>query len=209
MLITPWLPQSISRSNSSSQVSLQKPSHHQSPLPPITGSMVWGTTGKYEASPCLNILCFSWFWWHSICLCAFFSDWKTQYLYVEHYDQGYCKAKISTMGFSFFQQMARECVEMDCWSFVFALRACEQFCAVLEGVSVHCWLWKMGFESFDSDLVVRNGLVHFYAERGCLDLRVKCLIKVLWEMWLLGPQWLMDMWCIIVRSRHWNCLIWC
>ena len=29
------------------------------------------------------------------------------------------------------------------------------------------------------DLVVRNGLVHFYAERGCLDLRVKCLIKVL------------------------------
>ena len=97
--------------------------------------------------------------------------------------RGYCKAKIPTMGFSFFCQMARECVEMDCRSFVFALKASEQFCAVLEGVSVHCWVWKMGFESFDSDLVVRNGLVHFYAKRGCLDLRVKCLIKVLWEMW--------------------------
>ena len=37
----------------------------------------------------------------------------------------------------------------------------------------------MGFESFDSDLVVQNGLVHFYAERECLDLCVKRLIKVL------------------------------
>ena len=82
--------------------------------------------------------------------------------------RGYFKAKISTMGFSFFCQMARECVEMDRRSFVFALKVCEQFCAVLEGVSVHCWVWKMGFESFDSDLGVK-----------CLDLRMKCLIKVL------------------------------
>ncbi|XP_050264598.1 pentatricopeptide repeat-containing protein At2g22410, mitochondrial-like [Quercus robur] len=80
--------------------------------------------------------------------------------------RGYCKAKIPTIGFSFFRQMARECVEMDRRSFVFALKACEQFCTVLEGESVHCWIWKMGF---DSDLVVRNGLVHFYAECGCLN----------------------------------------
>ena len=52
--------------------------------------------------------------------------------------RGYCKAKISTMGFSSFCQMARECVEIDCQSFVFGLKACEQFCAVLEGVSVRC-----------------------------------------------------------------------
>ena len=80
--------------------------------------------------------------------------------------RGYCKAKIPTMGFSFFRQMARECIEMDRRSFVFALKACKQFCTVLEGESVHCWVWKMGF---DSDLVVRNGLVHFYAECGCLN----------------------------------------
>ena len=80
--------------------------------------------------------------------------------------RGYCKAKIPTIGFSFFRQMARECVEMDRRSFVFALKACEQFCTVLEGESVHCWIWKMGF---DSDLVVRNGLVHLYAECGCLN----------------------------------------
>ncbi|KAF3966612.1 hypothetical protein CMV_009298 [Castanea mollissima] len=47
--------------------------------------------------------------------------------------KGYCKAKISTVGFSFFHQMARECVEMARRSFVFALKVCEQFCAVLEG----------------------------------------------------------------------------
>uniref|UniRef100_A0A7N2LUQ4 Pentatricopeptide repeat-containing protein n=1 Tax=Quercus lobata TaxID=97700 RepID=A0A7N2LUQ4_QUELO len=80
--------------------------------------------------------------------------------------RGYCKAKIPTIGFSFFRQMARECVEMDRRSFFFALKACEQFCTVLEGESVHCWIWKMGF---DSDLVVGNGLVHFYAECGCLN----------------------------------------
>jgi pentatricopeptide repeat protein len=79
--------------------------------------------------------------------------------------RGYCKAKIPTMGFSFFRGMVRERVEMDRRSFVFALKACEQFCTVLEGESVHCWIWKMGF---DWDLVVRNGLVHFYAECGCL-----------------------------------------
>ncbi|KAL4610790.1 hypothetical protein ACB092_08G077100 [Castanea dentata] len=93
--------------------------------------------------------------------------------------RGYCKAKIPTMGFSFFCQMAQECVEMDPWSFIFALKACEQFCAVFEGVLVHCWVWKMGFEYFDSDLVVQTGSIHFNAECGCLDLRMKCLIKVL------------------------------
>nr|POF25284.1 u1 small nuclear ribonucleoprotein c [Quercus suber] len=60
--------------------------------------------------------------------------------------------------------MAQECVEMDRRSFIFALKACEQFCRVLEGQSVHCWVWKMGF---DSDLVVRNGFLPL-----CLTLTV-------------------------------------
>ncbi|XP_059431102.1 pentatricopeptide repeat-containing protein At2g22410, mitochondrial-like [Corylus avellana] len=84
--------------------------------------------------------------------------------------RGYCKAKVPTMGFLFFRRMVRERVQMDRRSFVFALKACEQFCTVLDGESVHCCIWKMGF---DSDLVVRNGLVHFYATRRCLKLARK------------------------------------
>lgn len=79
--------------------------------------------------------------------------------------RGYSTARIPTMGFSFFRQMIRERVEMDSRSFVFALKACEQFPRILEGNSVHCMIWKMGF---DFDLLVRNGLIHYYAECGCL-----------------------------------------
>ncbi|XP_040987927.1 pentatricopeptide repeat-containing protein At2g17210-like [Juglans microcarpa x Juglans regia] len=63
--------------------------------------------------------------------------------------RGNGKAKIPTVGFWFYRRMVRERVEMDCRSFVLRSRICE-----------------MGFSS---DLIVQNGLVHFYAERGCLD----------------------------------------
>ena len=79
--------------------------------------------------------------------------------------RGYRKANVPAMAFSFFLRMLRERAEMDCRSFVFALKACEQFRGVGEGESVHCVIRKMGF---DSELLVRNGLVHFYAERGWL-----------------------------------------
>ncbi|XP_061346363.1 pentatricopeptide repeat-containing protein At2g22410, mitochondrial-like [Gastrolobium bilobum] len=79
--------------------------------------------------------------------------------------RGYRKAQIPTVAFSFFVRMLREHVEMDCRSFVFALKACEQFAGVLEGESVHCVVRKMGF---DSELLVRNGFIHFYADRGLL-----------------------------------------
>ncbi|KAF3436367.1 hypothetical protein FNV43_RR23459 [Rhamnella rubrinervis] len=79
--------------------------------------------------------------------------------------RGYSNAHIPTMGFSFFRQMIRERVEVDSRSFVFGLKACEQFPRILEGNSVHCVIWKMGF---DSDLLVRNGIIRYYAERGCL-----------------------------------------
>ncbi|PON96683.1 Tetratricopeptide-like helical domain containing protein [Trema orientale] len=79
--------------------------------------------------------------------------------------RGYSKARIPVMGFSFFCQMTREGVELDGQSFVWLLKACEQLPGILEGNSVHCAIWKMGF---DADLLVRNGLMHYYAERGCL-----------------------------------------
>ncbi|KAM1449443.1 hypothetical protein ACFX14_008267 [Malus domestica] len=84
--------------------------------------------------------------------------------------RGYSKAQIPEIGFSFFGRMVREGVEMDGRSFVFALKACGQFGRVLEGDSIHCVIWKMGF---DSDLLVRNGLLHYYAEGGFLSLARK------------------------------------
>ncbi|KAI9125459.1 hypothetical protein K1719_002877 [Acacia pycnantha] len=84
--------------------------------------------------------------------------------------RGYCKAKIPTFAFSFFRRMVGEHVEMDCRSFVFALKSCERFETVVESESVHCMVCKMGFES---ELLVRNGLIHFYADRGRLKLARK------------------------------------
>ncbi|KAF7818259.1 pentatricopeptide repeat-containing protein [Senna tora] len=81
--------------------------------------------------------------------------------------RGYCKAKIPTVAFLFFCQMVGEQVEMDCRSFVFALKVCEQFERDFQGDSVHCRIRKTGF---DSELLVRNGLIHFYADRGCVRL---------------------------------------
>lgn len=79
--------------------------------------------------------------------------------------RGYSRAQIPAMAISFFRQMIRERVEMDSRSFVFTLKACEQFPRILEGNSVHCMIWKLGF---GPDLLVRNGLIHYYAERGYL-----------------------------------------
>lgn len=79
--------------------------------------------------------------------------------------RGYGNARLPAVAFSFFLYMIRRRVEMDSRSFVFALKACEQFSGVYEGESVHCLVWKMGF---DYELLVRNGLIHFYSERGLL-----------------------------------------
>ncbi|PNY05917.1 pentatricopeptide repeat-containing protein mitochondrial-like [Trifolium pratense] len=79
--------------------------------------------------------------------------------------RGYQNARIPIVAFSFFMFMIRGRVEMDSRSFVFALKACEQFEEVFVGESVYCVVWKMGF---DSQLLVRNGLIHFYSECGLL-----------------------------------------
>ncbi|KVH98353.1 pentatricopeptide repeat-containing protein At2g22410, mitochondrial-like [Cynara cardunculus var. scolymus] len=77
--------------------------------------------------------------------------------------RGYLKLQLHVKGLSLFRLMVRKCVEMDRRSFVFGLKACE---GLLAGESVHSLVWKVGFEC---DLVVQNGLVHFYGERGRLD----------------------------------------
>lgn len=55
---------------------------------------------------------------------------------------------------------------MDCRSFVFALKACQKLRGVWEGKFVHCVVLKTGF---DSELLVCNGLIHFYADCGWLE----------------------------------------
>ncbi|CAL5436214.1 unnamed protein product [Camellia sinensis] len=79
--------------------------------------------------------------------------------------RGYCKAQIPVMGFSLFRRMVQERVEVDRRSFVFVLKACEMFRGFELGKLVHCRIWKVGFTS---DLVVQNGLIHFYANDECL-----------------------------------------
>ncbi|KAL4592982.1 hypothetical protein LXL04_005991 [Taraxacum kok-saghyz] len=76
--------------------------------------------------------------------------------------RGYLKSHLNVKGLSLFRLMVGKCVEMDKRSFVFGLKACEGLQA---GESLHSLVCKVGF---DCDLVVQNGLVHFYGERGQL-----------------------------------------
>ncbi|XP_006361254.2 pentatricopeptide repeat-containing protein At2g22410, mitochondrial-like [Solanum tuberosum] len=73
--------------------------------------------------------------------------------------RGFVKNQFLEMSFCLFRRMVREKVEMDKRSYVFVLKGC----GVLEGMGVHCRIWKVGFLS---DLIVRNGLVHFYGGSG-------------------------------------------
>lgn len=80
--------------------------------------------------------------------------------------RGYCKARLPIKGLSFFREMVEKCVEMDSLSFVFALKACELIHDIEVGKSVHCRIWKVGFVC---DLIVRNGLIHLYADDACMS----------------------------------------
>jgi hypothetical protein len=81
--------------------------------------------------------------------------------------RGYSEAKMGYSGFLFFCQMLQNGAEMDCRSFVLALKACEQFLRVLGGKSVHCGIRKMGFVYA---MLFQDGLARFYDLRGCLGL---------------------------------------
>ncbi|KAK9048017.1 hypothetical protein SSX86_033021 [Deinandra increscens subsp. villosa] len=82
--------------------------------------------------------------------------------------RGYLKSHLYSEGLSLFRLMVQNCVELDRRSFVFGLKACRDLSA---GELIHSLVWKVGFAC---DLVVRNGLVHFYGERG----RLGCAQKV-------------------------------
>ncbi|KAL2928228.1 hypothetical protein RDABS01_001861 [Bienertia sinuspersici] len=77
--------------------------------------------------------------------------------------RGYSIAKNPVMGLSFFRKMAQERVEMDDRSFVFALKAFAQISGFREGKAIHCRICKVGF---DSSVLVKNGLLHYYADGG-------------------------------------------
>ena len=73
--------------------------------------------------------------------------------------KGYSEAKMGHRGFLFFCQMVQNGAEMDCRSFVLALKACgEQFLRVLGGKSVQCGIRKMGFVSA---MLFQDGLARF------------------------------------------------
>ncbi|KAL5991048.1 hypothetical protein ACLOJK_011954 [Asimina triloba] len=79
--------------------------------------------------------------------------------------RGYTRSKHPHLGFSLFRRMLQEQVEMDCRTFVFALKSCEGFPEFFVGETLHCLVFKLGF---DLDLLVRNGLMHFYLKHGSL-----------------------------------------
>ncbi|KAJ4951200.1 hypothetical protein NE237_028032 [Protea cynaroides] len=79
--------------------------------------------------------------------------------------RGYCKAKSPDSGFLLFRRMVREQVDMDSRTFVFVLKACEQFQRVTQGEELHCLIYKLGC---DGDLLIRNGLIHLYVKHVCL-----------------------------------------
>lgn len=87
--------------------------------------------------------------------------------------RGYARAGMGADGLVLFLEMIRRRVEFDRRSFVFALKACESLDGVDAGKFIHCVVRKMGF---DLDLLVLNGLVHFYAGSGGL-----CLARQLFD----------------------------
>ncbi|MQL88304.1 hypothetical protein Taro_020856 [Colocasia esculenta] len=81
--------------------------------------------------------------------------------------RGYSRWGRPISAFSLFRRMIREGVEMDNRTVLFALKTCELlFPRALDGEGVHCLINKLGFEL---DLLVRNGLMHFYMSYGLLD----------------------------------------
>nr|XP_029118441.1 pentatricopeptide repeat-containing protein At2g22410, mitochondrial-like [Elaeis guineensis] len=88
--------------------------------------------------------------------------------------RGYTRSKHPRSSLSLFCQMICQRVVMDSRTFVFVLKACEQFLEVFMGEEIHCMICKLGF---DSDLLVENGLMHFYVKNGLLDSARKVFVE--------------------------------
>ncbi|PIA56868.1 hypothetical protein AQUCO_00700908v1 [Aquilegia coerulea] len=79
----------------------------------------------------------------------------------------YCKSKFPKVSVFLFHQMVRENFEMNKQTFVYAIKACELVKGgVRVGEELHCRICKVGF---DSELLIRNVLMHLYGKHGCLS----------------------------------------
>ncbi|XP_026457527.1 pentatricopeptide repeat-containing protein At2g22410, mitochondrial-like isoform X1 [Papaver somniferum] len=81
--------------------------------------------------------------------------------------KGYSKSQLPRLSFLLFRFLVREGIEMDNRTFVFTLKACERFLRFSQGEEVHCQVYKLGFAF---DVLVLNGLIHFYMKSGSLVL---------------------------------------
>lgn len=77
--------------------------------------------------------------------------------------RGYVKNSFFELGFSYFARMLGECEDIDKRSYLFGLNASKGLGDFRVGESVHCRIWKVGFFG---DVIVQNGLIHFYCEIG-------------------------------------------
>lgn len=66
---------------------------------------------------------------------------------------------------SLYDQMLRERIQADCYTFTFLLKACTQFSAFVVGKQIHSQIIKNGAEQ---DAFVRNKLINFYSLYGAL-----------------------------------------
>lgn len=80
--------------------------------------------------------------------------------------RGCVKKSFFEMGLCYYVRMVRECAEMDRRSYVFGLKACGGLGDSRVGECLYCRIWKVGFVE---DVIVRNGLIHFYCETGELS----------------------------------------
>ncbi|RYR51611.1 hypothetical protein Ahy_A06g026589 isoform A [Arachis hypogaea] len=85
--------------------------------------------------------------------------------------RGYSRANVPAMAFSFFLRMLRQLSEMDCRTFVFSLKACEQFSGSVEGESKGDLV--MG-RSIHEDIARKNVRHTLSLNNALLDMYVKC-----------------------------------
>ncbi|CAK9150026.1 unnamed protein product [Ilex paraguariensis] len=79
---------------------------------------------------------------------------------------GYSKQKHSYEVLKLFRHMRNESHGVDSFNLVFAIKACVGLSLLLHGKSVHCLVFKHGFER---DPYIVPVLINMYTELGCLD----------------------------------------
>ncbi|CAK9148601.1 unnamed protein product [Ilex paraguariensis] len=85
---------------------------------------------------------------------------------MEHYNFRIFQAKHSYEVLKLFRHMRNEFHGVDSFNLVFAIKACVGLSLLLDGKSVHCLVFKHGFER---DPYILPVLINMYTELGCLD----------------------------------------